>query len=146
MFLIITLLTYFVVNDATLDIPVHDTYVVVQHIDILVSLCTIFFILGGIYHLFVFITGKRTINFLNILHLVLSSICLFFIYFPLFFIGLTRSPRRYYSNTDTSLIKNVTELNLIVQAGIYLFIIAQLIFIRNIILTLLKKRNENNLL
>lgn len=146
LFLIISLLAYFVIKDATLDIPVHDTYFVINHVAIVLSLCAIYYILGGIYHLSIFLIKRRTIKFLNILHLVFTSICLFFIYFPLFFLGLPRTPKRYYSNADTSIIDYVTDLNFIIQVSIYLFIIAQLIFITNIILTLLKKRNENNLL
>lgn len=146
LFLIISLLAYFVVKDATLDIPVHDTYFVINHVAIVLSLCAIYYILGGIYHLSIFLIKRRTIKSLNILHLLLSFLSLLIFFSPLFLVGLPRAPRRYYSNLDTSFIENITDLNFIVQISIYLFIIAQLIFITNIILTLLKKRNENNLL
>lgn len=143
---LVTLIINTILVDATIDIPVHDTYYIIKNTYISFFISTILIVSGGIYHIISLTTKKRLIKSLNITHLVLSCFSFLIFLFPLFLVGLPRAPRRYYSNTENSHIEYLTDLNFLVQISIYLFIIAQLIFITNIILTLLKKRNENNLL
>ena len=126
------------------DIPLHDTYYVIGHFHYVVAPGTIFAIFSGIYFWFPKITGKPLNEILGKVHFIFSFIFMNLFFMPMFFQGLAGMSRRLadggqsYAHTQ-----NVIQYNDFMMYASWGLAIAQLPFIINIVMTLLKKTDEN---
>ena len=126
------------------DIPLHDTYYVIGHFHYVVAPGTIFAIFSGIYFWFPKITGKPLNEILGKVHFIFSFIFMNLFFMPMFFQGLAGMSRRLadggqsYAHTQ-----NVIQYNDFMMYASWGLAIAQLPFIINIVMTLLKKTDKN---
>jgi len=126
------------------DIPLHDTYYVIGHFHYVVAPGTIFAIFAGIYFWFPKITGKPLNEILGKVHFIFSFIFMNLIFMPMFFQGLAGMSRRLadggqsYAHTQ-----GVVHYNDFMMYASWGLAIAQLPFIINIIMTIIKKKDEN---
>jgi cytochrome c oxidase subunit I len=124
-------LTGIILADATLDIPVHDTYFVVAHFHIVMGLSAIFGMFAGVYHWFPKMYGKMMNKKLGYAHFWLTLIGGYGVFFPMHFVGLAGAPRRYYSNTEFAFLDHIQDLNQVITIFAIIGSIAQLIFFYN---------------
>jgi len=126
------------------DIPLHDTYYVIGHFHYVVAPGTIFAIFAGIYFWFPKISGKPLNEILGKVHFIFSFIFMNLFFMPMFFQGLAGLSRRLadggisYAHTQ-----GVIHYNEFMMYASWGLAIAQIPFIVNIIMTILKKREEN---
>ena len=126
------------------DIPLHDTYYVIGHFHYIVAPGTIFAIFSGIYFWFPKITGKPLNEVLGKVHFIFSFIFMNLFFMPMFFQGIAGMSRRLadggqsYAHTQ-----GVVHYNDFMMYASWGLAVAQLPFIINIIMTLMKKRDEN---
>lgn len=124
-------LTGIILADATLDIPVHDTYFVVAHFHIVMGLSAIFGMFAGVYHWFPKMYGKMMNKKLGFAHFWMTIVSGYGVFFPMHFVGLAGAPRRYYSNTEFAFLDHVQDLNEVITIFAIIGGLAQLIFFFN---------------
>lgn len=124
-------LTGIILADATLDIPVHDTYFVVAHFHIVMGLSAIFGMFAGVYHWFPKMYGKMMNKKLGYAHFWLTLIGGYGVFFPMHFVGLAGAPRRYYSNTEFAFLDHIQDLNEVITVFAIIGGLAQILFFYN---------------
>jgi len=126
------------------DIPLHDTYYVIGHFHYVVAPGTIFAIFAGIYFWFPKVTGKMLNEILGKIHFWFSFIFMNGIFMPMFFQGIAGVSRRLADGgASYAHAADVIHYNEFMSMSAWLLGLAQIPFIINMIMTLMKKREEN---
>ncbi len=125
------------------DIHLHDTYYVISHFHYVVAPGTIFAIFAGIYYWFPKVTGKKLNEILGKIHFLFSFIFMNGIFFPMLIQGLAGVSRRLADGGQSyAHAQHVIHYNEFMSMSAWLLGLAQLPFILNIILTLIKKKDK----
>ena len=123
------------------DIHLHDTYYVISHFHYVVAPGTIFAIFAGIYYWFPKITGKKLNEVLGKIHFVFSLIFMNGIFFPMLIQGLAGVSRRLADGGQSyAHAQSFIHFNEFMSISAWLLGIAQLPFIINFIMTLVRKK------
>jgi len=121
-------------GNATVDVPLSDTYFVVGHFHMVMAVAPILVIFGAIYHWFPKISGRMYNVFLAQLHFWVTFIGTYAIYYPMHFIGLTGVPRRYYAYGETAFVDDtVMTLNAGITIAAIIVSLVQVLFIFNLV-------------
>ncbi len=124
-------LTGIILADSALDVNVHDTYFVVAHFHIVMGMSAIFGMLAGVYHWFPKMYGRMMNTKLGFAHFWLTLVCGFGVFFPMHFVGMAGSPRRYYAYTEFPFLQWVEDLQPIISTFAIVGGLAQLLFLFN---------------
>lgn len=116
---------------APVDFQYHDTYFVVAHFHYVLVPGAVFSIFASVYYWLPKWCGRYYSEPLGQAHFWMSLIGVNVLFFPMHFLGLAGMPRRI---PDYAL--QFTEFNQIATVGAFIFGLAQLIFLYNIIRTL----------
>ena len=126
------------------DIPLHDTYYVIGHFHYVVAPGTLFAIFAGIYFWFPKVTGKQLNETLGKLHFWPSLIFMNGIFMPMFIQGIAGVSRRLADGGQSyAHAAGVVHYNEYMSMSAWLLGLAQIPFILNIIITLIKKKGDN---
>ena len=124
-------LTGIILADSALDVTVHDTYFVVGHFHIVMGMSAIFGMFAGVYHWYSKMFGRMMNTKLGFAHFWLTMVCGYGVFFPMHFVGLAGSPRRYYDESSFAFLDSVADLQPIISIFAIIGSIAQLIFLFN---------------
>lgn len=121
----------YLINKDSLTINIHDTYYVISNFDLFISVSSLFALIGFIYlYLYTWNTSLKKI-LVNI-HITLS-ITSFIVYFSSWF---------YFEITDSNnfpLFDNQSRENILNISSLTIFVLAQIIFILNLMISLIKR-------
>ncbi|MBF6607531.1 MAG: cbb3-type cytochrome c oxidase subunit I [Flavobacterium sp.] len=124
-------LTGIILGDSTLDINVHDTYFVVAHFHLVMGISALYGMFAGIYHWFPKMFGRMLNKNLGYVHVWVTTICAYGVFFPMHFIGLAGLPRRYYTNTAFPLFDDLQNVNVVMTVFALVGGAFQLVFLYN---------------
>ena len=132
-------LTGIFLGNVTVDVPLSDTYFVVAHFHMVMGVSPIMVLFAAIYHWFPKISGKMLNQTLGKVHFWATFFGTYAIYLPMHYLGIMGVPRRYYAMGNTEFLPDSTQaLNANITVAAILVGLVQLLFIFNVIWTLLK--------
>ncbi|MGZ7117889.1 MAG: cbb3-type cytochrome c oxidase subunit I, partial [Methanobacterium sp.] len=117
-------LTGLVLSNATLDIPLHDTYYVVGHFHYVLSMGAVFGVFAGWYYWCDTMFGIRYNTLLGKIHFYTFFIGVNVTFFPMHFLGLAGMPRRIADYPDA-----FAGWNMISSIGSWISIFSLIVFI-----------------
>src|SRR3954463_8939189 len=97
-------LTGLFLGNVVVDVPLSDTMFVVAHFHMVMGVAPILVIFGAIYHWYPKITGRTLHEGLGKFHFWVTFVGAYLIFFPMHYLGLLGTPRRYHDIGDTSFI------------------------------------------
>ena len=124
-------LTGIILADSALDVAVHDTYFVVGHFHIVMGMSAIFGMFAGVYHWYPKMFGTMMNTKLGFAHFWLTIVCGYGVFFPMHFVGLAGSPRRYYDESQFAFLDGVADLQPIISVFAIVGSLAQILFLFN---------------
>ena len=120
-----------------LDSFVHNTFFVVAHFHLIMSMAGVFALFAGIYYWFPLLTGRVMSERLGRWHFWLSLIGAYAVFFPMHFAGLAGEPRHYAQLTGTaSYLENLLPLQRWITVAAFILAAAQLLFFWNLLKSL----------
>jgi heme/copper-type cytochrome/quinol oxidase subunit 1 len=131
---VLLFLIAFLVYPSGIDLNVHDTYFVIANLHIAFVLLLLFLLFGFVY--FIFQRTNRPLKRVpGLIHYFISTFTiLLFILSPLL---VNHAPRRY--NPNDPVYENLHIINLIITISAILFLVAQAIFLANILRSIFTK-------
>jgi len=138
-------LTGIILGNSALDIQLHDTYFVVAHFHLVMGSAAFFGMIAGVYHWFPKMYGKMMNSTLGYIHFWITFAGVYFVFFPMHYIGIAGFPRRYYQWSGFDTFSSYADLNAIITIAAILTFLAQGIFIFNFVYSIFKgkKATEN---
>ena len=129
-------------GNVVVDVPLSDTYFVVGHFHMVMGVSPFLVVFGGIYHWYPKFTGRMLNNTLGKAHFWVTFLGTYAIYLPMHYIGILGVPRRYYANGVTDFMPDsVASINASITVAALIVGSAQLIFIYNLIISLMKPKD-----
>ena len=134
-----------ILGQSSLDLPVHDTYIVLGHFHLVMGVASIFGMFAATYFWFPKMFGRFMSERLGQIHFWITFVGVYAIFIPMHVMGLVGMPRRYAQFTEYEFLKSLHPLVLFVSVAAIITIATQLIFYFNLIWSLFKgKRATDN--
>ena len=127
-------LTGIILGASTLDINVHDTYFVVAHVHLGMSVSALYGRFAGVCHWFpIMFEGKMLNRNMDYIQFWVTAICAYGELFPMHFVGMAGLPRRYYENTAFPMFDELADVQVLMSVFALIAGAAQLVFVANFI-------------
>src|SRR6266496_2562645 len=138
-------ITGLILGQSSLDLPVHDTYIVLAHFHLVMGVASIFGMFAATYFWFPKMFGRMMNERLGQLHFWVTFIGVYAIFVPMHVMGLVGMPRRYSSFTEYEFLKSLHPLVIFVSIAAIITITVQLVFYFNLVWSLFwgKKASDN---
>src|SRR6266478_5993320 len=138
-------ITGLILGQSSLDLPAHDTYIVLAHFHLVMGVASIFGMFAATYFWFPKMFGRMMNERLGQLHFWVTFIGVYAIFVPMHVMGLVGMPRRYSSFTEYEFLKSLHPLVMFVSIAAIITITVQLVFYFNLVWSLFKgkKAGEN---
>ena len=117
--------------NAPLDVALHNTYFVVGHFHLVMGVAAAFGMFAGVYHYYPKMYGRLMNENLGKLHFWLTFASGYLVFFPMYYMGMSGVPRRYYAFTEFSFANQWMEMNFMITVAAIIGVIAQFIFAYN---------------
>jgi cytochrome c oxidase subunit I+III len=128
-------LTGVMLASVPLDLQLHDTFFVVAHFHYVLIGGAVFPLFGAIYYWFPKLSGRMLNEKAGIVNFALMFVGFNLVFFPMHILGLDGMPRRIYTYVTES---GWGTLNMLATIGAFTMAVAALVFVGNVIYSLLR--------
>jgi cytochrome c oxidase subunit 1 len=136
-------LTGLFLGNVIVDLPLSDTYFVVAHFHLVMGVSPILVVCGSIYHWYPKVTGRMLNDTLGKIHFWITFIGTYLIYFPMYYLGITGVPRRYFALGSLDFLPESTQaMNAGITVAALVVGAAQLLFVFNLVWSLFKGKES----
>ena len=132
-------------GQSSLDLPLHDTYIVLGHFHLVMGVASIFGMFAATYFWFPKMFGRFMSESLGRFHFWITFVGVYCIFVPMHVMGLVGMPRRYSSFGEYEFLKSLHPLVLFVSIAAIITITVQFVFYFNLFWSMFKgKRAGDN--
>jgi cytochrome c oxidase subunit 1 len=138
-------ITGLILGQSSLDLPMHDTYIVPAHFHLVMGVASIFGMFAATYFWFPKMFGRFMNERLGQIHFWITFIGVYSIFVPMHVMGLVGMPRRFSSFAEYEFLKELHPLVVFVSIAAIVTITVQLLFYFNVFWSMFKgtKAGEN---
>jgi cytochrome c oxidase subunit 1 len=131
-------ITGLILGQSSLDLAMHDTYIVPAHFHLVMGVASIFGMFAAIYFWFPKMFGRYMDERIGKFHFWVTFVGVYCIFVPMHVMGLVGMPRRYSQFTEYGFLDKLHPLVLFVSISAIITIIVQLLFYFNLVWSLFK--------
>jgi len=131
-------ITGLILGQSSLDLAMHDTYIVPAHFHLVMGVASIFGMFAAIYFWFPKMFGRYMDERLGKFHFWITFVGVYCIFVPMHVMGLVGMPRRYSQFTEYGFLDKLHPLVLFVSISAIITITVQIIFYFNLVWSLFK--------
>jgi len=138
-------ITGLILGQTSLDLSMHDTYIVLGHFHLVMGVASIFGMFAATYFWFPKMFGRMMSERLGQIHFWVTFVGVYAIFVPMHVMGLVGMPRRFAQFTEYEFLKTLPPLVKFVTIAAIITALVQLVFYFNLIYSLFKgkKAGEN---
>ena len=137
-------ITGLILGQSSLDLAMHDTYIVTAHFHLVMGVASIFGMFAALYFWFPKMFGRFMNEGLGRIHFWLTFIGVYAIFVPMHVMGIVGMPRRYSSFTEYRFLDSLHPLVVLVTVAAIITISAQLIFYFNVFWSIFKGKKAGD--
>ena len=127
-----------ILGQSSLDLPVHDTYIVLGHFHLVMGVASIFGMFAATYFWFPKMFGRMMNERLGQIHFWITFIGVYCIFVPMHVMGLVGMPRRFSQFTEYEFLRELDPLVAFVTVSAVITITVQLLFYFNVFWSMFK--------
>jgi cytochrome c oxidase subunit 1 len=131
-------ITGLILGQSSLDLAMHDTYIVPAHFHLVMGVASIFGMFAAIYFWFPKMFGRYMDERIGKFHFWVTFVGVYCIFVPMHVMGLVGMPRRYSQFTEYGFLDKLHPLVLFVSVSAIVTIAVQLLFYFNLVWSLFK--------
>src|SRR6267142_166957 len=138
-------ITGLVLGQSSLDLPLHDTYIVLGHFHLVMGVASIFGMFAATYFWFPKMFGRFMSESLGKFHFWITFVGVYCIFIPMHVMGMVGMPRRYANFGEYRFLDSIHPLVVFVSIAAIITALVQLVFYFNLIWSVFKgkKAGEN---
>src|SRR6476620_2450886 len=131
-------ITGLILGQSSLDLAMHDTYIVPAHFHLVMGVASIFGMFAATYFWFPKMFGRYMNETIGKFHFWVTFVGVYCIFVPMHVMGLVGMPRRYSQFTEYGFLDKLHPLVLFVSISAIITITVQLVFYFNVVWSLFK--------
>src|SRR5215470_7780853 len=138
-------ITGLILGQSSLDLAMHDTYIVPAHFHLVMGVASIFGMFAALYFWFPKMFGRFMNETIGKIHFWITFIGVYAIFVPMHIMGIVGMPRRYASFTEYRFLDSLHPLVVLVTVAAIVTISVQILFYFNVFWSIFKgkKAGEN---
>ena len=137
-------ITGLLLGQSSLDLPLHDTYIVLAHFHLVMGVASIFGMFAATYFWFPKMFGRLMNESLGKFHFWITFVGVYCIFVPMHVMGLVGMPRRYASFGEYEFLKSLHPLVLFVSIAAIITIAVQFVFYFNLFWSIFKGKKAGD--
>src|SRR5690242_12333147 len=131
-------ITGLILGQSSLDLPMHDTYIVPAHFHLVMGVASIFGMFAALYFWFPKMFRRFMSESLGRIHFWITFIGVYAIFVPMHIMGIVGMPRRYASFTEYRFLDTLHPLVVLVTVAAIVTISIQVVFYFNVFWSIFK--------
>jgi cytochrome c oxidase subunit I len=131
-------ITGLILGQSSLDLPMHDTYIVTAHFHLVMGVASIFGMFAATYFWFPKMFGRLMNERIGQIHFWITFVGVYCIFVPMHVMGLVGMPRRFSQFTEYQFLTELSPLVKFVTISAIVTITVQLLFYFNVFWSMFK--------